>query len=217
VGGFGAPGGRGFPGGGFSTPNGAGLPTPNGAGLPTPTGRGSPGAGFGLFGAAPGAGGPGSGLGGRGPSGRPAGAQGGPGGGGIFGGDSPALNAAIAYAKAHGGGTIGVSSQSTAAAVILSQDANVAGLGGFSGRESSVSASWIAMEVREGRLRWVIDDAGGDFRARGDTRTGSAAALAIVAKTCKRVTARSSSRGTIVTMYDCRGLASAILAAARQS
>ncbi len=102
-------------------------------------------------------------------------------GAGVFGGDSATLNAAIAYSKAHGGGTIGVSSQSTAAAVIVSADANVAGLGGFSGRESSVTAAWVAIEVRDGRLRWVINDGAQDFHARGDTRTGSAKAFSIVA------------------------------------
>jgi 4-amino-4-deoxy-L-arabinose transferase-like glycosyltransferase len=132
-------------------------------------------------------------------------------GGSAFGGDSATLNAAIAYAKAHGGGTIGVSSQSTAAAVIVSADANVAGLGGFSGRESTVSAAWIAMEVREGRLRWVINDGGQDFRSRGDTRTGSEQALSIVARTCRSVTLRTSGEGS--TMYDCKGRAAAIAAA----
>ena len=49
-----------------------------------------------------------------------------------------------------------MASQSSAAAAILSSNANVAGLGGFSGRESSVTAAWIAMEVRNKHLRWVI-------------------------------------------------------------
>ena len=59
---------------------------------------------------------------------------------------------------------------------------NVAGLGGFSGRESSVSASWIASEVRSGRLRWVLADAGTGARLPGDTRTGSQSAIGIVEK-----------------------------------
>ena len=142
----------------------------------------------------------------------PAGAFGGGLGAGVFGGDSATLNAALAYAKAHGGGTIGVSSQSTAAAVIVSADANVAGFGGFSGRESSVTAAWIAIEVRDGRLRWVINDGAQDFHARGDTRTGSAKAFSIVAKTCRPVTVRPS-KGSSFTMYDCKGRAAAINAA----
>ena len=43
------------------------------------------------------------------------------------------------YVKAHGGGTIAVSSQSSAAGSIISDGAEVAGIGGFSGRESDVS------------------------------------------------------------------------------
>jgi hypothetical protein len=147
--------------------------------------------------------------------GFPGGAGGGfAGGGGGFGGDSASLTAAIRYAEQHGGGAIGVSSQSTAADAILSSNANVAGLGGFSGRESSVTASWIAMEVRDGRLRWVIADDSQGFSLPGDTRTGSETAMNVVAKTCRRVTLTSN--GTTVTMYDCLGRAAAILQAAKR-
>jgi hypothetical protein len=136
--------------------------------------------------------------------------------GGSFGGDSTSLTAAEKYVSQHGGGEIGVSSQSTAATAILDGYTNVAGLGGFSGRESSVTASWIAMEVREGRLRWVIDDGtsqqGGGLP--GDTRTGSQAAIDVVAKTCRAVTLSSS--GTTGQMYDCLGRSAAILQAAKE-
>jgi 4-amino-4-deoxy-L-arabinose transferase-like glycosyltransferase len=168
-----------------------------------------------LFGAGFGGGAPG-GFGAGAPGGFGAGAPGafGAGGPGGFGGDSGGLNAAIRYAKAHGGGTIGVSSQSSAAAAILSSDANIAGLGGFSGRESSVTGSWLAQEVRSGHLRWVIvDNQGGGLRGPGDTRQGSQAAMAIVAKTCKAVTIKSSSN--TIKMYDCQGRAAAIQAAAK--
>ena len=87
--------------------------------------------------------------------------------GGGFGGDTASLTAAIRYAEQHGGGTIGVESQSTAAEAILSSDANVAGLGGFSGRESTVSLTWLAHEVQAGKLRWIIvDSSQGDWTAR---------------------------------------------------
>ncbi len=156
-------------------------------------------------------------------SGSPTGAGGGfargggfgGGAGGMVGGDSASLTAAEQYVSQHGGGEIGVSSQSTAATAILDGYTNVAGLGGFSGRESSVTASWIAMEVREGRLRWVIDDGstqGGGLP--GDSRTGSQAAINVVAKTCRAVTL--SSNGTNGQMYDCLGRASAILQAAKE-
>jgi 4-amino-4-deoxy-L-arabinose transferase-like glycosyltransferase len=141
-----------------------------------------------------------------------AGVPGGPGG---FATNSGSPSAAIRYATQHGGGVIGVSSQSSAAAAIVSSDAEIAGLGGFSGRESSVSATWIAQEVAAGRLRWVRGDgtqtgAGG---LPGDTRTGSQAAMNIVASSCRRVTLSTS--GSTMRMYDCQGRAAAILAAAK--
>ena len=132
---------------------------------------------------------------------------------GGFGGDSASLTAAIRYVKQHGGGAIGVSSQSSAAAAILNSNADVAGLGGFSGRESSVSATWLAQEVAAGRLRWVIVDGTQAGGLPGDTRTGSQAAMSVVASTCRRVTLSTS--GSTATMYDCQGRAAAILQAAR--
>ena len=106
-----------------------------------------------------------------------------------------------------------MSSQSSAAAAIVSSDSNVAGLGGFSGRESSVSATWLAHEVAAGRLRWVILDETQGGGLPGDTRTGSQTAMNVVAKTCRRVTLSTS--GTTVTMYDCLGRGAAILEAAK--
>jgi 4-amino-4-deoxy-L-arabinose transferase-like glycosyltransferase len=198
----------GGPGGG---PGGGGRGQFGGA----PPGVGGGGAGFagrppGFGQRAAGASGP---TGARGPfgAGGPTGGAGGPGG---FGGNSATLTAATRYAAAHGGGTIGVSSQSSAAAVIISSNANVAGLGGFSGRESTVSATWIAREVASGHLRWILADTGQSARLPGDTRTGSQQAMSIVSKTCRAVTFKTST-GTKVTMYDCQGRAAAILAAAR--
>jgi 4-amino-4-deoxy-L-arabinose transferase-like glycosyltransferase len=223
MGGFGGPGGRAGSnhfrgGGGFGAPPaggaaGAGAPGASGA-----SGAGATGTGGGIqslfngsssstrggFGGA--SGGSGAGRGGFGA------------GGGMFGGNDASLQAATKYATAHGGGTVGVESQESAAAAIISSDANVAGLGGFSGRESTVSAQWLAMEVRDGRLRWILSEGtqGGGFGGfGGDSRQGSAAALAIAEKVGRKVTFTSG--GTQVTMYDLRGKASAILAAAGRS
>ncbi|MGN6871357.1 MAG: ArnT family glycosyltransferase, partial [Solirubrobacteraceae bacterium] len=139
-------------------------------------------------------------------------ATGGPGG---LGTNMNSPTPAIRYAQQHGGGVIGVSSQSSAASAIVSSNADVAGLGGFSGRESSVSATWIAQEVAAGRLRWVIVDGtqSGGGGLPGDTRTGSQAAMNIVASTCRKVTLSTS--GSTMTMYDCQGRAAAILEAAK--
>ena len=76
----------------------------------------------------------------------------------MFGGNSASLTAALAYVKAHGGGTIGVSSQQGAASAIIESGADVAGLGGFSGRESEVTVAWLKQAVAEGKIRWVLVD-----------------------------------------------------------
>ena len=91
---------------------------------------------------------------------------------GPFGGNSAALTEALAYVKAHGGGTIGVSSQTGASAAIIDSGADVAGLGGFSGRESEVSVSWLEQAAADGRIRWVLVDGTGGMGPQ-DGRTGS--------------------------------------------
>jgi 4-amino-4-deoxy-L-arabinose transferase-like glycosyltransferase len=122
-------------------------------------------------------------------------------------------SAMLAYVKQHGGGTIAVASQSNAASSIVEGNTNVAGIGGFSGRESDVSVSWLAQEVRTGKIRWVLDEQssggpGGGVRGggvRGDTRTGAKTAMAAVARECEAVTLPSS-----VSLYACAGRATAL-------
>jgi 4-amino-4-deoxy-L-arabinose transferase-like glycosyltransferase len=182
------------------------------------------------------AGGPPGFAGGASGSGRPAGLGGAAGGGGFGGGpggaigapmgNSASISAAISYAKNHGGGTVAVSSQSTAAQPIIDQDANVAGIGGFSGRESDVSISWLAQEMRDGKIRWVLVEqggaSGGGPRLAGDSRQGSKAAMAAVAKVCTAVsistsattaTSGAGSSSAEAKLYDCQGHAAALLAA----
>ncbi|HWI74801.1 MAG TPA: hypothetical protein VNT55_22765, partial [Baekduia sp.] len=126
------------------------------------------------------------------------------GGGGMFGGNTN-LTEALSYANAHGGGTIGVSSQQGAAEAIISSGAKVAGLGGFSGRESEVSASWLAQAVKDGRIRYVLT--GGSSGGMGnDGRVGSTTIVSIVAKVGKET--------SVSGMYDLQDKAAAILAAA---
>jgi len=88
----------------------------------------------------------------------------------------------------------------------------VAGIGGFSGRESEVSAAWLAQEVAAGKIRWVVAGrSGAGFGGLpGDTRTGSKTAMAAVAEACKKVTLPSSASATL---YDCQGRAAAIAGA----
>jgi hypothetical protein len=150
------------------------------------------------------------GGGGTRPTGTPPGATataGASAGGGMFSGDTTNLTAAVAYAKAHGGGTVAISSQSGASAAIIAGGADVAALGGFSGRESEVSARWLAAAVRDGKVRWVLT--GGDSRGPSDGRTGASALMAAVAKTCTPISLGSSSSSTL---YDCQGHAGALAA-----
>jgi hypothetical protein len=130
--------------------------------------------------------------------------------GGGFGGDTAGLTQAVAYARRHGGGAVAISSQSGAAASIISSDANVAGIGGFSGRESQVTTAWLADAVRSGRVRWVLAGDSGGFGGN-DGRVGSSRVMAAVAEVGRKVTITSGSSTT--TLYDLSGRADALAAA----
>jgi 4-amino-4-deoxy-L-arabinose transferase-like glycosyltransferase len=226
----------GGPGGGFGALRGRGgaRPGASGLGMVPLFGPGGPGSST-----ASGAEGPGPGQAGGSPAGMPPGLAGGrglfggggaPGAGGPGGGFGGAsIKQALAYVKAHGGGTIAVASQSGAASAIIEGNTNVAGIGGFSGRESDVSVSWLAQEISTGKIRWVVGEqaAAGGFAGRlpGDTRTGSKTAIAAVETACRKVTlpaststtSGSASGGTAIssasTLYDCQGRASALASA----
>jgi 4-amino-4-deoxy-L-arabinose transferase-like glycosyltransferase len=138
------------------------------------------------------------------------------GGGGAFRGGgfgaNAVSNADLNYTRAHGGGTIGVSSQGDAATEIVDGDASVAGIGGFSGRESDPSIAWFAQEVRSGKIRWVLDTGSSGFGSPADSRPGATVVLAAAAKACTAVDlgssgAQASAAGTL---YDCAGKANAL-------
>ncbi len=124
-------------------------------------------------------------------------------GGGMFGGNTN-LTAALAYAKSHGGGTVGVSSQQGASDAIIRSGSDVAALGGFSGRESEVSATWLAQAVKDGRIRYVLTD-GTSSGMGNDGRVGSSALMAVVQKVGKQT--------SVSGLYDLQGTAAAIAAA----
>jgi 4-amino-4-deoxy-L-arabinose transferase-like glycosyltransferase len=138
---------------------------------------------------------------------------GGPGGGGPFGGDSAGLNAAVSYVRQHGGGTIAVSSQQGASDAIIRSSADVAGIGGFSGRESEVNATWLADMVRSGRIRWVLASDSGGFGGN-DGRVGSSKVMSAVEQVGTAVTVSTSS-GSTITLYDLSGKADALAALAQ--
>jgi hypothetical protein len=135
-------------------------------------------------------------------------AQGGlAGGGGPFGGNTQGLQQAVVYAKSHGGGTIAVSSQSGAAGELITSGANVAAIGGFSGRESEVSISWLANAVEQGRIRWVLTDGSGGLGGFRDSRIGSSLVMAAVQKVGTQVSSISG-------LYDLKGHAAELRALA---
>jgi len=124
--------------------------------------------------------------------------------GGMFGGED--LTSVLEYTEAHGGGTIAVDSQSGAAASIIEEGAEVAGIGGFSGKESSVSAAWLEERIESGAIGWIYVggsgagmiggprgsvSAGGS--SGGDTRTGSESAIDAAVKSCAKVSALEGS------------------------
>ena len=146
------------------------------------------------------------------PEGGPAsvGMIGGPPGGGRFGAGGPFggsdLTSALSYVNSHGGGTVAVPSQTGASSAIIASGAKVAGIGGFSGRESDISAQWLAQAVKDGRVRWVVTSSGG-MGGPSDGRVGATRAMAAVQKACASVASANS-------LYDCSGASAAIAAAA---
>ncbi|HST56776.1 MAG TPA: glycosyltransferase family 39 protein, partial [Solirubrobacteraceae bacterium] len=197
----GGPGGAGGPGRGFGGPGGGARGFRGGVpGGAPPAGSAGPGA---SQGAPPALFGPGgsaargaqsrAGLGAGGAPGAAGAGRAGAGPGSPF-GDSASITRIASYVRQHGGGTLAVSSQSSAAAAIISKQANVAGIGGFSGRESQVSIAWLAQEVSSGHIRWVLADqsGAGGMSLPGDTRTGATTAMAAVAKVCRQVTLPAS-------------------------
>jgi len=112
--------------------------------------------------------------------------------GGMFGGED--LSSVLEYTEGHGGGTIAVDSQSGASAAIIEEGAEVAGIGGFSGKESSVSAAWLEERIADGDIAWIYTSGlsgggfgGGTGGAGGDTRTGSESAIDTVVESCTAI------------------------------
>jgi 4-amino-4-deoxy-L-arabinose transferase-like glycosyltransferase len=151
-------------------------------------------------------------------------------GGGLSAADPAAVNdlglkVIIAYVRAHGGGTLAVSSQSNAAHAILAQNADIAGIGGWSGRESEPTIAWLAEEVLSGHIRWIYNQGGGNFGAPGDNRPGATPVLNAAAKVCTRVVTSRGARPLKVPafrdgvahrgLYDCQGKGAALEALSR--
>jgi 4-amino-4-deoxy-L-arabinose transferase-like glycosyltransferase len=194
--GGGGPGGGRFGGGGF------GGPPSNGS---TQGGTQGFGPGGTTQGTAPGGTTQGTAPGGTTQGTAPGGTTGGGFGGGPFGSNSN-LTEALSYVRANGGGTIAVSSQTAASNPIISSGADVAALGGFSGRESEVSVQWLAEAVRDGRIRWVLTGGNGGFGGN-DGRVGASTVMAAVEQVGTEVDSVSG-------LYDLQGQADALQALA---
>jgi 4-amino-4-deoxy-L-arabinose transferase-like glycosyltransferase len=139
--------------------------------------------------------------------------------GGMFGGED--LSSVLEYTEAHGGGTIAVDSQSGASSSIIEDGAEVAGIGGFSGKESSVSAEWLEERIESGAIGWIYTSgsaagfggtgapAGGSSSGGpgGDTRTGSESAIDTAVKSCTKVASSEYESGSETTgggtLYRC--------------
>jgi hypothetical protein len=131
----------------------------------------------------------------------------------MFGGED--LSSVLEYTEAHGGGTIAVDSQSGASSAIIEEGAEVAGIGGFSGKESSVSAAWLEQRIDSGAITWIYTSGLGSTTGGpggGDTRTGSESAIDTVVKSCTKISSSaygstSESEGTEAsssgTLYRC--------------
>jgi 4-amino-4-deoxy-L-arabinose transferase-like glycosyltransferase len=115
--------------------------------------------------------------------------------GGMFGGED--LSSVLEYTEAHGGGTIAVDSQSGASSSIIEAGAEVAGIGGFSGKESSVSAPWLEQRIDSGAITWIytsgLDSTSGGPGGGGDIRTGSESAIDTVVESCTKVSSSALS------------------------
>jgi 4-amino-4-deoxy-L-arabinose transferase-like glycosyltransferase len=123
-------------------------------------------------------------------------------------GDSSSISAALGYAKAHSPGTrwaLIVTSEQAAAPFVIRGE-SVAAMGGFTGRETVLTPSYLASLVRSGEARYFLLDGTGGFGFRQSND-----AVSLVSSVC---TARSFGGGsTGGTLYDCAGKAAAIAAA----
>lgn len=203
-------GGLGFaggPGGGARAGNGF-RPPAGGMGAPPNGGIRPSGGGFTLPSGAPSALSNGTNLGRRSIPGLGA-----PGG---FGGEgSTDVTAALKYVKAHGAATrfaLILQSEQQAASFVI-QGEPVASMGGFTGRETVLTSSYLASLVRSGQARYFL--LGG---ARGGPGGTSNAAVDTISSICTKVgtgkwTTSTASSGS--TLYDCQGKASEISDAAR--
>jgi 4-amino-4-deoxy-L-arabinose transferase-like glycosyltransferase len=130
--------------------------------------------------------------------------------GGFGGGDSASIERALTYAKAHDPGTrwtLIVSSEQAAAPYVIKGE-SVAAMGGFTGRETVLTSSYLSSLVRSGQARYFLLGSGGaGFGPFG----GNNQAVSTITSVCKKVSYGAGTTSTS-SLYDCAGKAAAIAA-----
>jgi 4-amino-4-deoxy-L-arabinose transferase-like glycosyltransferase len=129
---------------------------------------------------------------------------------GFGGGSSSDITTALKYVQSHGATkqfALIVSSEQEAASAVVKGEP-VAAMGGFTGRETVLTNSYLARLVRSDQARYFLLGGNGGFGPRG----GSNAAASTIESACRQVSssAWSSSSRTSTTLYDCAGRADAI-------
>jgi 4-amino-4-deoxy-L-arabinose transferase-like glycosyltransferase len=133
---------------------------------------------------------------------------------GGFGGGSSDIAAALKYAEAHGAASrfaLIVSSEQEASSYVVKGE-NVAAMGGFTGRETVLTSSYLSSLVRSGQARYFLLGGSGGFGPGGQSN----AATSLIESTCTAVSSSawsSSSTSSGGTLYDCVGKADAIASA----
>jgi hypothetical protein len=125
------------------------------------------------------------------------------------------LTPALDYVKTHGAagrfGLIVSSEQEAAGAVIAGEP--VAAMGGFTGRETVLTAAYLERLIRSGDARYFLLGGSGRFAGPGGS---SNAAVSTIESVCSVVPASEwggSSGSSQATLYDCAGKADAIAGA----
>ena len=134
-------------------------------------------------------------------------AGGGFGGGG---GSSSDVTTALKYVQSHGATkrwALIVSSEQEAASAVVKGE-SVAAMGGFTGRETVLTNSYLARLVRSGQARYFLLGGNGGFGPGGSSN----AAASTIESACRQVSssAWSSSGTSSATLYDCAGRAEKI-------
>jgi len=123
------------------------------------------------------------------------------------------ISAALTYVNSHGATkrfALIVSSEQEAASYVIKGD-SIASMGGFTGRETVLTTSYLARLVRSGEARYFLLGGNGGFGPGGSSN----AAASTIESACLQVSssAWSSSTSSSATLYDCSGGADAIASA----